>query len=389
MDASSSSRGPTVGGCGIGGTETCAEERGGPCSLGRVLIVRPSALGDVARSICLAHSIKQAHPGCVVDWLVQDGFAPVLEASGSVDRLIRFDRAGLSLRRVLRGLGWWGAMRGLLGEIRRERYDAVIDAQGLARSALFARVARTRVRVGYARPTEPVRWLYSRVPASSVAVHTVDRMLELLEPIGVPAVTDLSLTVPACGEAEVEEAVGAWCGRWGRVLVLAPTSRWASKRWPIDRWRSLCAGLLEADEGCGVAVIGAPGEAGQCGELLKRFRGEERVLDCVGGLSIAGTMALISRSSLVVANDSAPLHMAVGLGVRSVGLFGPTDPSLVGPYGGTSVVVRSPGVGNGNRHREKGMDDRLMRGISVDAVLGACRASLSLTCGAGVSAVGA
>jgi len=196
-------------------------------------------------------------------------------------------------------------------------------------------------------------------------------MLELLQPLDVEPTADLTLRTDSRGVDAVEKADGAWLLGVDRVIVLARTSRWLSKQWPMGSWVALCEWLLDRD-GVGVVVIGAKGEENQCEALTQRFADEERVLDRVGKYSLGETMAVIERCGWVVANDSASLHLAVGLGARSVGLFGPTDPALVGPYGGSSMVVQGTERPGGNRHREAGMDDRFMRTISVDGVEDAC-----------------
>lgn len=348
-------------------------------TLNRVLIIRPSALGDVARSICLAASIKQSYPSCTIDWLVQKGFETVLEASPHIDRLILFDRKALSIPRMLKSPSWWRSLHSLTKEIRRHKYDAVIDAQGLTRSAIFAKLARTNIRVGYNTPQERIGFLYTHKPSQSEPRHTVDKMLSLLQCLKINPSNDLSLTVPSLGIQEVQQLEDHWLSGESTLIVCAPTSRWGSKRWPAERWTSLLRSLLELDPSCNIAIIGGPGETKQCEPLLNHFATHPRVRNCIGSLSLAGTMAVISQAKLVLAGDSAPLHIAVGLNRTIIALFGPTDPTLVGPYKRDDSVIRPGGIPPGNSHRDLGEDDSVMQRIPVSTVLDMCKHKLETT----------
>src|SRR5690606_35309433 len=126
-------------------------------------------------------------------------------------------------------------------------------------------------------------------------------------------------------------------------------SRWAGKRWPIERFDALVAELLDPTDGdvaaLRVLVVGGPDEREQCGPLLARSERDPRVVDLVGKTSIGRLMAVIARAGLVVASDSAAIHMGVGFDRALVGLFGPTRIELVGPYRreGDVLQARAPG----------------------------------------------
>src|SRR5690606_37043285 len=116
---------------------------------------------------------------------------------------------------------------------------------------------------------------------------------------------------------------------------------WSGKRWPAERWAELVAPLRERGFHR-VLLIGAPSERDQVAACVPTGALRRVTVNLVGRTNLAQTMALISQSDLVIANDSAPLHMAVGFDRRLVGLFGPTDPKRVGPYGRQESVVRAP-----------------------------------------------
>jgi lipopolysaccharide heptosyltransferase I len=302
----------------------------------RILMIRPSALGDVCRTVPVLASLRRAFPRPVtrIDWAVQEEFAPAITAHPDLDEIVPFPR-----RRLAR---WWRdpaafrAMRCWFAALRARGYDRVYDCQGLGRSGLIAWATRAPRRIGF-RSARELGWLGCNVRHTIPSgLHAVDHMLRLLAEDGIAPVRDLRLFVA--------EADGAWWREQAASLglasagyaVLAPTSRWRGKQWPVDRWIDLLPGLRSRGLHR-VVVIGADGERDQVAALLESGRD---LIDLIGRATIGQTMAVIQGASLVVANDSAPLHMAVGLGARCIGLFGPTDPARVGPYGHADAVVR-------------------------------------------------
>jgi ADP-heptose:LPS heptosyltransferase len=155
--------------------------------------------------------------------------------------------------------------------------------------------------------------------------------------------------------------------------VLAPTSRWPAKQWPAQRFAEFGRRLLGAGTGP-IVIVGGPGERDQVAPLLDWADGEPRAVDLVGETSVARLMAVIARSSLVVANDSAALHMAVGFDRPIVALFGPTRVELVGPYRRDADVLQQARPDDRFNHKRDagGMIER----ITVDQLLDAARLRL-------------
>ncbi len=333
----------------------------------RILLIRPSALGDVCRSVPLAASLKSAFPAAEIDWLVNASFAGAIEAHPAVHAVVPFDRKHLG--RTMKGAKP-GPTLAFLADLRRRDYDLVIDAQGLARSGLFAWATGAPRRIGYANARE-MGWLgLTEKHDIPTTLHSVDRMLALLEAAGIPPIRDMALHAdPAILERiDRHPALGGT-----RYAVLAPTSIWPGKRWPIDRFAALATELLAMGLDR-IAVVGAPGERDQCEPLLALD--DTRIIDLVGETDIAGLMAIIARSSLVVANDSAALHMAVGFDRPAVALFGPTDTALVGPYRRDADVVQHRSTGDILDHKDERIGQEMMQRITLDEVVEACNSRI-------------
>jgi lipopolysaccharide heptosyltransferase I len=326
----------------------------------RILIVRPSALGDVCRTVPILATLRRAFPHAAIDWLVQSEFAPAIAAHPALRAPVLFPRREFGR--------WWrspaaaAAVRRWFAGLRRNGYDLVFDCQGLGRSGLFAWMTRAPRRVGL-RTAREFGWLgcnaRHRPPAG--CVHAVDLMMSLLVAEGLEPVYDMRLYAPPGDLAWWEEERPRLAGG-GPYAVLAPTSRWESKRWPAAGWIELAPALRRRGFER-VVLVGAPGERGQVEPIASAAEG---AADLAGRLTLGQTMAVIAGSGLLVANDSAPLHMAVGFGRPCVGLFGPTDPARVGPYGGAESVVQAPRRGD---FKDRRLGDAIMRLIDPQAVL--------------------
>lgn len=326
----------------------------------RILMVRPSALGDVARTVgCLA-TLRRAYPRAEVHWLVNRAFADAVRHHPMLNDVVRFERHRA------------GSLPALMASLRRSGYDLVVDLQGLARSGLLTWCTRAGRRVGFADARE-MGWLgYNvrhRVDAS--VVHTVDRMHGLLAADGLTVEPDLRLYV---GDEDA-----AWRDAWaaeqgvtaGGYACVAPTAQWGCKCWPVERYTELARRLAEHPATAGrVVVLAAPHEHARLSPLIDAL-GERAVLP---ETTVGRLMAVIQGAAVLVCNDSAPLHLAVGLDRPTVSLFGPTDPAKVGPYVWTGQpdrhrVLRAAGAAgqtfNYRAHRD---DDTLIAEVPTDQV---------------------
>ncbi|MFU8829669.1 MAG: glycosyltransferase family 9 protein, partial [Phycisphaerales bacterium] len=150
----------------------------------RVLIIRPSALGDVCRSVPVLTSLRKALPEARIDWLVQAEFIDAVRAHPALNHAIPFARKEMAIGRLHRRQAR-SSLSGLIHTLREPEYDLVIDCQGLARSGLFARLTGARTRIGHADARE-LAWLHytRRVPPGN-SPHTVDRMLDLIRALDI------------------------------------------------------------------------------------------------------------------------------------------------------------------------------------------------------------
>lgn len=298
----------------------------------RVLILKPSSFGDIVHSLPVVSTL--AKQNVEVHFSVRREYREFVEMCPAVARIIDFPKR-------------LSEVPGFLGEVRRCEYDAVIDLQGLFRSGLAAALARTRLRIGLPDSREGSIFFYdesAKYPEGTR--HAVDRYLAVLKRKRAEdwfdrVAVDWSdpnhpegqwrfdkgwgIDIPAEAAQEAEKLTGG-----GDYIVFSPLTRRIQKMWVPDRWADLAAVLAERDRR--VVVVGA-GES----ELTGR---KGRWINLINRTSLPVLCAVIARANLCVSVDSAPMHLAAAFGVPVIALFGPTDPSKVGPYTRRRIIVR-------------------------------------------------
>ncbi|MEM8835877.1 MAG: glycosyltransferase family 9 protein [Planctomycetota bacterium] len=333
----------------------------------RILIVRPSALGDVCRTVPVLRRLRIAYPAARIDWLVQDSFSDAVSAHPDLSNVVPFERSRMAVKKVLRKDAR-SALRALVEQLVANVYDLAIDCQGLSRSGFFTWSTRARRRIGYADAREfGTIWLTDRVTVPREG-HTVDRMLALLPGIDTtfpeaPATPEeLRLHTPPFAQAQAMELVGD-----PPPLVVAPTSRWPGKRWPDERFAKLIGRMLDDRVVERVALVGGPDELEQVPVCATLAETRDPVINLIGKTGVGELMGVIEASRMVLANDSAALHMAVGFDKPLVALFGPTRSDLVGPYGRDHDVLQGAPP-NENRHKEEAYGKSMMEKLTIDDV---------------------
>lgn len=336
----------------------------------RILLIRPSALGDVCRTVPLLVSLKYAYPDAEIDWLVQEGFEDAIRWHPSLSKVVPFPRESLG---QAFGRGRFDMFLPWLRHLRAHEYDMVVDAQGLFRSGVISYLSGAKIRIGHRAAREHAKLFYTHRESGSEGKHTVDRMLALAATAGAEEVLDLSLHAPPEDVEAVrfDESLGV------RYAVFAPTSRWPGKQWPAERFAAVAERLLAENLVESVVLVGGPGEEDQCGPLLDLASRENRVVNLIQKTSVGRLMALIECSKLVLANDSAALHMAVGFDRPLVALFGPTRVELVGPYEREADVIQHITPADRLDHKDGPTGRALMSRISVDEVVEACSTRLA------------
>ena len=328
----------------------------------RIVVVQTAFLGDVVLTTPLFRALKRVYPESRLTALVTPQAAPLIEEDPHLDALLTYaKKGGEPFSRVL-------------SRVRSGGFDLLVSPHRSHRSALLSLLSGVRLRVGFAGSAVP--FAYHRRVRLDPGLHEVDRNLSLLRGIGETPLASDRVLCAGYGETEAEEvrAVLAEAGvsAGERLAGLCAGSVWATKRWLPEGFAAVGRGLVE--RGYRPLLLGGPDDR----EVSVRVAGliGPAAVAGAGRTSLKALAAWMDRVSILVTNDSAPLHVAAARGTPTVAVFGATTTGLgFGPFHPRSRVVEVPlrcrpcGRHGGARCPEGHF--RCMRDVTPAAVLGA------------------
>ncbi len=308
----------------------------------RLLLVKPSSLGDVIHALPTAGALRRRFPAAHLAWLVEEESADVVRGTAAVDEVIVSGRRRW-LRALAAGRGagrTLGEFRALLRTLRAGNFDLVVDLQGLLKSAIYVLATGARMRVGLSTGREGSRLACTHVVEAPAGEHAVERYLRAAWALGAPdGPRDFPIAVPPEAAAEADRilaeaggAVAGVAGERGRLplAVLHPAARWPTKQWTPEAFAAVGDRIADA-MGAAVVITGGRADVG-AGEAV-RTRMRRPALNLAGRTPLKVLAAILRRAAIMVTVDSGPMHLAAALGTPLVALFGPTAPSRTGPYG--------------------------------------------------------
>jgi len=297
----------------------------------KILILKPSSLGDVVQALPVLRLLKCHLPASEIFWWIDSALAPLLEDDPDLTGIVRFERkrwaAPQHWPEMLRSLRW----------MRAQNFDWVIDLQCLARSGAFAWLANGQFLIGLDEVREGARGFYDvAIRRASFHTHAVDWYLAVLPRLGVPVHNHFTWLPerPAIAAAIQSK----WQTDGARWIAIQPGARWENKRWPVEHFAELIRLLAKKFPDTRFAILGAA-EDKPLGEMILRAE-PQRSLNLCGETSLPEMIEWLRLCELMVTNDTGPMHVAAALGKPLVALFGPTEPRRTGPYGHLENALR-------------------------------------------------
>lgn len=292
----------------------------------KILLVKTSSLGDVVHNLPVASDIRAAVPAAEIDWVVEESLAAIPRLHPAVARVLPVAIRRWRSRFLDRGVR--EEIRAFTRELKRESYDAVIDTQGLLKSAWVAWTARgTRHGLDFASAREPLSFFYDRTYAVPWTMHAVERNRAL-------AAQALGYAVPLTVDYGISAASVKFT--WlpdGQYAVLVHATSAPAKFWPEARWIELATRLN--DRGMRSVL--------PWGNTAERLRAESIARPVAGavvtpGLSLADVAAVLAGASAVTGVDTGLTHFAAALGVPTAGIYCATNPAATGLHGRARAV---------------------------------------------------
>ena len=299
-----------------------------------ILIIKPSALGDVATALPVLATLRANFPEAKIAWLVRTEFAPLLEMAPDLDEIILFDRKRLGK--------WWcnpkvfGELASFLRGLYKSKFDLVIDLQGLFRTGFFSWVTGSKKRFGMKSSRELASFFYTKkVRPDQDSLHVVDQFLGVASKAGCEKIVTTAKIVVA---DEIEEQVSMLLKQNDTnsdYAVFIPTAAHTFKYWPICNFAEM-ASKLTAKFSLKVLATGASGDKAYLDQLVIA---DGSVVNLAGQTDIKQLVGLIKGAKFVLTNDTGPGQIASVLRIPMVMVVGNTNPLRIGPYGRTECAA--------------------------------------------------
>jgi len=291
----------------------------------KILIIKPSAFGDIIHSLPVLAAIKKRFPHASVHWVVAEGLHRFLAGHPLIDRLWIFRKEAWKRP----GAATLSEVFSFVAGLRRERFDVSIDLSGLLRSGVITGLAGARYKIGFKESDEGSPFFYNHKISVDMETHAIERYLQTARYIGCPVDKVEYPMAPVNGKTRLEEEgllPPEYC-------VMAPSAGKEANRWPAERFGRLAARLPLPS-----VMIGGPGDAAVVAEAVRHARGKG--VDAAGKTSLMDLVALLDKACFLVTNDTGPMHLAAARNTPVFAIFGPANPARTGPYGAIHTVIR-------------------------------------------------
>lgn len=289
---------------------------------GKILIIQSAFIGDVVLATPLIEKLRKFYPNTKIHFLLRKGNENLLEGNPNVDRILIWDKKN----------GKWKNTFKVIGEIRKERYDLLINVQRFGTTGLMTFLSNAKLKVGFDK--NPFSFCYDRKHIHEIGngKHEVERNLQLIAEW-----TDDHLEKPKLHlQPKVLEKVKELKSQ--PYITLAPTSVWFTKQYPSHKWVEF---LKETNFSGPIYLLGAPTDFEAC-EKIRTESENTHVQNLCGKLSLLESTALMKDAEMNYVNDSAPMHFASAVNAPTTAIFCSTIPEFgFGPLADNSKVVQT------------------------------------------------
>lgn len=294
-----------------------------------ILVLRPGAMGDVLLTTPALRGLRRAFPQARISILVTASGRAILEGNTNVDEMIVLDKTSLR------------SQANLLPQVRRKKFDLVIDFLCNPRTALIALFSGARLRLGYDVRMRRVAYNIQQprdeyIDGEKVVKYAAQVNIDMLRCLGIESVdTELDFRVDDAAQKRVDEFLRSHLAENRRFVGVCPSGTWAAKTWAVEGFAGL-ADRIVSELGHRVVILWGPDEK-ELAQKMASLMKTDSIVACETGIEEAG--ALIRRCALFISNDSGLKHIAVALGTPTVTIFGPTNPATWNPPKAMHVAV--------------------------------------------------
>lgn len=303
-----------------------------------ILIVKPSALGDIARAIPVLNALREKYPKSRISWLIRPEYADLIKYHPALDEIILFDKKKFNRLNLdcLRRMKHYSKL------LFDRRFDLVLDMQGLLRTGLITRFTKAPCLIGYKRAREFAWLFYSKKVQTPEINHSNDDCWRIAIAAGINADRP-GFGVPVDRNSRVNARIilsrNAIAENDDYISIL-PGGTADEKIWNPQNYGKLAKEIYKKYNIRSV-VIGYGKREAELADTICQIAGSEIAINLVNQSSISEMTEIIANSLMAIGNDSGPLHIAAAIPKTVIGLYGPTNPKAVGPVGQLENVIEA------------------------------------------------
>jgi len=345
-----------------------------PDKLKNILIIKPSALGDIVLALPALTALRKSFPDAKISWLIRPEFAPLLENHPHLDEIIPFDRNLLAKAFFSRRA--FGALFRLIRKLHTGKFDVVFDFQGLFRTAILARATGCKKVYGMSESREMAHLFYThQIEHDFNNIHLVDFYIKMVKAAGAESLDARFELPPSPADANsVSRILANLDIQPGQYIVFVPGSAHVDKCWPVERFAALADKIASQFE-MPIIAIGTNSE----GTLIEKIQNaaEAQITSLAGRTSLKELVELLRAARLVVSNDTGPGHIAAALGTPLVMMYSWSNPARIAPYGRPECMIAREPYGRGLKIKSKNPKHNV-KTITVDEVFQKAQQQLNL-----------
>ncbi len=294
-------------------------------NLKKIVIIKPSALGDIVHSLPFLAVLKKSFPTAKIDWVVAEGLHTFLEGHPMIDKLWvikkdkwkRLNRLGRTMTEI----------SALSKGLKAQHYDVSIDLSGLLRSGIISWMSKANIKLGFKESDEGSPFFYTHKIHGSMEVHAIDRYLEIAKFMGCSVDRIEYPFAPYDRSPDILKPLP------DKYIVMSPSAGKEANRWPADKFGRLASKLPYK-----TVVIAGKAEADIAQEVVAHSNGS--AVSIAGETNLKELIAVIENAAFFICNDTGPMHIAAALNIPVFAIFGPANPIRTGPYGSIHTVIQ-------------------------------------------------
>ncbi len=312
-----------------------------------ILVVRLGAMGDIVHVMPSVINLRRAFPAASIAWLVEDKVKDLVEALPGVDEVIVFPRKKwqTALRHPHKYFKIAAELRTFLRKLRGREYDVAFDFHGNFKSGLLAYLSSAKTRVGFSKGyCKEGNFIFTniRIQPQQKKMHRIDKYFSLLQGMGITACYQRPVfSISDSDRLSIKDFISRHHLQEKLIAVLHPgTSMFGKfKRWPPENYAFLADKLIK-EMNYAVVFTWSAQEYTLVKDILSFMQYHDQATIACRTASIKQLIALLQHAHLFIGGDTGPTHLASCMGIPTIAIFGPKDPSLYAPYDDNALVVR-------------------------------------------------